>query len=468
MHRDPRWGRNEESFSEDVYLTGRMASEFVLGMEGKDREGNLLDPDGYLKTMCTIKHYVANNSERNRLNGGAASDLRALREYYAAPYRNVIQQADVRSVMTAYSTFNGEPSSYSSYLMDTLLRQTYGFNGHITSDCDSVATQNRLAYVNPYTGATMTDLEALAGSLAHGEDLECNGGYSGFGTYSSKLSRMIDAAPETDKGVFTENAADVGLLHLFTDRIATGEFDDDLAYTAAANERIANGESGQSAERLAIIDEVNREGVVLLKNNGLLPLQIPEGAYNVVIIGSWQTQTYTGLYSAGVSGNSNVNIQKGITDAIKAVNADATITTITADTISDENKAVIEAADAVVVVVGTNSNYSKEDGDRTSIALPNNLDTLISNVGKLNANTIAVMETCGAMQVKTFEDDVAALLWSSYGGLPGTRMSTTTPARSPISRASTTTTCMPPTAPTAAPTCTTRARRLRAIPSAMA
>ena len=101
MHRDPRWGRNEESFSEDVYLTGKMASEFVLGMEGKDREGNLLDPDGYLKTMCTIKHYVANNSERNRLNGGAASDLRALREYYAAPYRNVIQQADVRSPRTS-------------------------------------------------------------------------------------------------------------------------------------------------------------------------------------------------------------------------------------------------------------------------------------------------------------------------------------------------------------------------------
>ena len=234
MHRDPRWGRNEESFSEDVYLTGKMAAEFALGMEGKDREGNLLDPDGYLKTMCTVKHYVANNSERNRLNGGATTDLRAVREYYTAPYAMVIRAADIRSVMTAYSTLNGEPTSYSSYLMDTLLRQTFGFSGHVTSDCDSAATQNRHGYVNPYTGETMTDLEALAGALAHGEDLECNGGYSGFGTYATKMTRMLDAAPMTDKGVFTENTVDIGLLHMFTDRIATGEFDENLAYTAAA------------------------------------------------------------------------------------------------------------------------------------------------------------------------------------------------------------------------------------------
>ena len=418
MHRDPRWGRNEESFSEDVYLTGTMASEFVKGMEGKDRDGNLLDPDGYLKTMCTTKHYVANNSERNRLNGGATSDLRALREYYAAPYAMVIRNADVRSVMTAYSTFNGEPSSYSSYLMDTLLRQTYGFTGHITSDCDSVATQNRLAYVNPYTGETMTDLEALAGALAHGEDLECNGGYSGFGTYSSKMSRMLDAAPMTDKGVFTENAVDISLLHMFTDRIATGEFDENLAYTAAAQARVDAGEGGQSAKRLAIIDEVNREGVVMLQNNGLLPLQIPaEGDFNVVVVGSWQTNTYTGLYSAGVSGNSNVNIQKGITDAIKAKNADATFTYITSNSLTEENEAAIKAADVVVVVTGTGSSYSKEDGDRTTIALPDNQAALISNVGKMNPKTIAIMETCGAMQVKTFQNDVAAILWSSYGGL---------------------------------------------------
>ncbi len=422
MHRDPRWGRNEESFSEDVLLTGIMASEFVKGMEGKDRDGNLLDPNGYKKAMCTVKHYTANNSERNRLSGGAVSDLRAIREYYTAPYREVIQRADVSSVMTAYSTLNGEPTSYSSYLMDTLLRQTFGLNGHITSDCDSTATQNRHGYVNPYTGDTMTDLEALSGALAHGEDLECNGGYSGFGTYSSKMTKMLDAAPETDKGIFTENAVDVALLHLMTDRIGTGEFDDNLAYTAAAAARTASqsGSVGwQTLERLAIIDEINNEGVVLLKNNGLLPLQIPaEGEYNVAIVGDWQTNMYLGLYSAGASDKTNqITIQQGIVNAIKAVKADATFTLINSNSLTEENEAAIAAADVAIVVTGTNSNYSKEDGDRSTIKLPNNLDTFISTVGKLNQNTIAIMETCGEMQVKTFEDDVAALLWSSFEGL---------------------------------------------------
>ncbi len=415
MHRDPRWGRNEESFSEDVYLTGKMASEFVKGMEGRDADGNLLDPNGYKKTMCTVKHYTANNSERNRLSGGAVSDLRAIREYYTAPYRDVIQQAHVSSVMTAYSTLNGEPTSYSSYLMDTLLRQTFGLDGHVTSDCDSTATQNRHAYVNPYTGDTMTDLEALAGALAHGEDLECNGGYSGFGTYSSKMTRMIDAAPMTDKGVFTENAVDVSLHRLMAERIATGEFDEGLAYTAAAQERIDNGESGRTEARLSIIDEIDNEGVVMLKNNGVLPLAIPaEGEYNVAIVGAWQTNTYLGLYSAG---SATVNIQAGIVNAISSVNENATFTLIASDSLTDENKEAIAAADAVVVVTGTNSNYSKEDGDRTTIALPNGQADLISTVGKLNAKTIAVMETCGEMQVNTFENDVAAILWSSYQGL---------------------------------------------------
>ena len=118
-----------------------------------------------------------------------------------------------------------------------------------------------------------------------------------------------------------------------------------------------------------------------------------------------------------MSGNSNVNIQKGITDAIQAKKADASFTYITSNSLTEENEAAVKAADVVVVVTGTNSNYSKEDGDRSTIALPNNQAELISNVGKLNPKTIAIMETCGAMQVKTFQNDVAAILWSSYGGL---------------------------------------------------
>ena len=424
MQRDPRWGRNEESYSEDVFLNSEMGTQFVLGMEGKKQDGSMLDPKGYYKLVSTTKHYTANNSERNRLNGGAETDLRALREYYTAPYRNIIQNAGVSSVMTAYSTVNGEPCTISSYLMETLLRQTFGFTGYITSDCDATSSVKRHNYIDPYTGKVLTPVEQYSFAMAHGDDLECDGGYDNnqIGSYKTLAADMVSQAVETDKGVFTENQIDVSLARLMTARIKTGEFDNNLQLTIDANARKAayGSASGanQTAERLAIANQVAEEGVVMLQNNdNILPLAIPAtDPYNVVIVGSWQTNMYLGLYSTGISTNT-INIQKGITDAIKAKNANATVTYITSNTLTDANKTAISAANAVIVVVGTSSSYSAEDVDRTTNALPDNQATLISTVGKLNAKTVAVMETCGPMQVSTFQNDVAGILWSSFGGI---------------------------------------------------
>ena len=435
MQRDPRWGRNEEAYSEDPLLNAVMGSAFVKGMEGKDlTTGELLDEnEGYYKLVSTVKHYTANNSERNRLDGGAETDLRALREYYTAPYRDIIKTSDVSSLMTAYSTLNGEPCSMSSYLMDTLLRQTWGFSGYITSDCDSVSTIARHKYTNPHTGQTLTPVEQFSQALAHGEDLECSGGYnSGVGNYSSNIAAMVAAGVDTDKGVFTENQVDVSLHRLMTARMKTGEFDADLALTEAANQRLAaQQEAGgqvpnQTPERLRIAEDVAKEAVVLLQNDTpegaskpILPLAIPaQGAYKLAIVGAWQTNMYLGVYSSGQSASDKlVNIQKGITDAVKAIAPDADFTYIVNNSLADQDIAAIQAADAVVVVAGTDHSYSAEDRDRTTIILPNKQAELISQVGKLNQNTVAVLETCGPMQVDSFKDDVAAILWSSFGGV---------------------------------------------------
>ncbi len=438
MHRDPRWGRNEESYSEDPYLMSKMGSAFVQGIQGMDRNGNPLDSEGRRKINATIKHYVANNSERNRLNGGAETSLRALREYYTAPYRNVIQEADVSSVMEAYSTLNGDPCSWSSYLIETLLRQTFGFSGYMTGDCDSVMSIARHNFTNPYTGKVLTTVEQLSQAMAHGMDLECSGGYdSGNGSYGNSMANMLDQAVETDKGKFTENQLDVSLHRLMTARMQTGEWDINNPYTAAAAARIAEqtGSIGwQTAERLKMIDDMNAEAVVMLKNevptgstDKILPLAVPSsGEYKVVIVGAWQTNAYTGLYSAGQSDNTNrINIQQRIISNISEMNPNATFEYLTSYgnssssssyTLSADDQAAIAAADAVIVVAGTNNSYSAEDVDRTSIIFSNRQATLISNVGKLNPKTIAVMETCGPMQVTEFEDDVAAILWSSFLG----------------------------------------------------
>jgi len=426
MQRDPRWGRNEEAYSEDPLLNATMGTQFVLGMEGKDQDGNPLDPNGYLKSLTTIKHYTANNTEAIRTSGGADNvDLRALREYYVAPYRDVIRASDVRSVMTAYSYVNKEPCSYSSYLMDTLLRQTFGFTGHITSDCDSAKTISNLNYTNPRTGAKLTSVEQMAGALAHGEDLECNSGISAnVGDYNQLATQMVSAGVQTDKGTFTENTIDVSVHRLMTARIATGEFDEENPWTAAANERMADqaarGINNYTPERIAVVDREVDEGVVMLKNNGVLPLQIPAtGDYKVVIIGEHQTNSYLGLYSSeqrhAEDDKWRIWIGPGIEQAIKDVNPDATVTRINSNTISNED--AIRAADAVIVVTGTGSGYSSEGRDRSNTDLPNNQAQLISNVGKMNPNTVCVMETCGPMTVTAFENDVAAILWSSFGGI---------------------------------------------------
>ncbi len=438
MHRDPRWGRNEESYAEDVYLMSQMGTAFVQGVQGMDQEGNLLDPAGRRKLNPTLKHYVANNSERNRLDGGAETSMRALREYYAAPYRNIIRNADVSSIMTAYSTLNGDPCTWSSYLIDTLLRQIYGLSGHMTGDCDSVSTISRHNPVNPYTGNVMTIVEQFSQAMAHGMDLQCNGGHgSGANTYASNMASMIAQAVETDKGRFTENQLDISVHRLMTARMQTGEWDSDNIYTTEAAARVAeqSGSVGwQTPERLQLIDDVNAEAIVMLKNevpsgssDKILPLAVPaSGDYKVVIVGAWQTNTYTGLYSASQSDSTNrINIQQRIAGNISEINPEAVLTYLTgygnstssaSYTISAEDQATIAAADAVIVVAGTDNNYSKEDGDRTSIVFSNGQAALISNVGKLNPKTIAVMETCGPMQVTEFENDVAAILWSSYLG----------------------------------------------------
>ncbi len=438
MHRDPRWGRNEESYSEDVLLMSKMGTAFVQGIQGMDQEGNLLDPAGRRKLNPTIKHYVANNSERNRLDGGADTSLRILREYYAAPYRNIIREADVSSIMTAYSTLNGDPCTWSSYLIDTLLRQTYGFSGHMTGDCDSVSTISRHNFINPYTGKVLTIVEQFSQALAHGMDLQCNGGHgSGANTYASNMASMIEQAVETDKGRFTENQLDISLHRLMTARMQTGEWDSDNTFTTEAAERVAGQSSSvgwQTPERLKLIDDVNAEAVVMLKNEApvgssekILPLAVPDsGEYKVVIVGAWQTNMYQGLYSSNQSNNTNrINIQQRIASNITEKNPEATFTYLTgygnstssaSYTILDADQATIAAADAVIVVTGTDGNYSKEDGDRTSTVFSNGQATLISNVGKLNSRTVAVMETCGPMQVTQFENDVAAILWSSYLG----------------------------------------------------
>ena len=443
LSRDPRWGRNDETYSEDPYLSGVMGGRFVMGMEGKDTNGNLLDPNGYQKVITTLKHYFANNSERNRLTGGADMSERALREYYSAQYRDIVKTADVQSVMTAYSHVNGVPAALNAYILDTLLRQTWGFSGYVVSDCDSVSTIARHLYINPLTGKVITTPELFAQALAHGNDIECNGGHSSnIGTYSTNIGDMLGLM--TEKGIFTENQVDISVQRAMAARMKLGEFDGDISYVTEARTRRAAYDGvtrgNQTAERLNITEQVGEGGVVLLKNDPvtkegsataekLLPLKLPAtGPYKVALIGYSATSSFLGGYSASPGTENSVNFQLGITNAIKAINPEAEVIYNKGFTESGTNvnifwtvdPAAVElaaGADLVIVVAGTDGATSSEDSDRNSIKLPGAQADLISAVGKANKNTVLVMETCGPMEVESFKNDVPAILWSSFAGM---------------------------------------------------
>jgi beta-glucosidase len=460
LARDPRWGRNDEAFSEDPLLTTAMAAQFVNGMEGKDRSGRPLPAGkGYRKSSTTLKHYAANNSEFNRLTGTSDMDDRTLREYYTAQFRGLVEQSDPASIMSSYNRVNGVPASASVYLMDTLARQTFGFGGFFTSDCDSIfKIQDGHHWQPPGHPNPLDHIERHAFANSAGEDLDCQQGFHDEFNYGNTLPTAVGQDIVTQTGTYTENDMDVSLVRLFTARIELGEFDDEakVPWVARARAQVpagtwtnsdANNAVTETPERLAMARKAGAESIVLLKNSAvahptppnprtrrdgstgkLLPLRVPaSGPYKVAVIGHYANPPT--MYLGGYSSNQGqpgiakqVNGYQGLKRAIQAVNPAATVDFlpgVTGTSLGTVDQASVEAAanyDAVVVYAGSDERHAREDVDRATMALPGAQAALISQVAAKNPNTVVYMETMGQVDVAGFEPDVAALLWSSHNG----------------------------------------------------
>ena len=318
LARDPRWGRTDETFGEDPVHSAAMASQFVNGLEGKDQNGKPLDPNGYQKLASTIKHYLANNSEVNRLNGSSNLTEQELREYYSMVYRLIIEKTDVSSVMSsynriqiknpAYSVIQEMPGGINQYTLDTLLRQTFGFTGYVTGDCDSVniavagsgtsrtnvdgspgaanqtttsgnghgwrvPTYTNIGYPQTVGGsATMTKSQADAWAIMAGAELECNTGYgSGANSYEATgtAQAAINSGYTTPFGKMTEAAVDLACAKLLEMRIKMGEFDDKVNYG------LGTAQNTKSSGRVSWYDDARAR----LTSYGLTP-QNPSTAGN--------------------------------------------------------------------------------------------------------------------------------------------------------------------------------------------
>ncbi len=197
--RDPRWGRTGESYGEDPFLVSQIAGGFVRGMMGNDPT--------YLKTVPCGKHYFANNSEFNRHDGNAIMDSRDMREFYISPYKKLIEEDKLPSIMSSYNSVNGVPTSASKLYLDTIARRTYGLKGYITGDCSAIQE----IYTSHHY--VKTPEEATAQGLKAGVDIDCGSVYQ---------RSAIDALK---KDLITIADIDRALVNIFTIRMRLGEFD---------------------------------------------------------------------------------------------------------------------------------------------------------------------------------------------------------------------------------------------------
>jgi beta-glucosidase len=244
IFRDPRWGRGQETFGEDPYLTSKLGVAFVRGLQGSDPR--------YLKVIATPKHYAVHSGpEPERHSFDANSDERDLRETYLPAFRATVVEARAESVMCAYNRTNTEPCCANKKLMIDILRNEWGFDGYVVSDCGAITDiwkGHRFA---------KSEAEASAVSVKMGTDLACGREYAA----------LIEAVK---KGLIRERDIDLSLKRLMAARFKLGMFDppDMVAYA-----RIPFSENDKPAHRELAL-KTARESIVLLKNeNKTLPLK---------------------------------------------------------------------------------------------------------------------------------------------------------------------------------------------------
>jgi len=287
LFRDPRWGRGQETYGEDPYLTGRLAVPFIRGLQGDDPR--------YLKTIATVKHYAVHSGpEPERHQFDAFVSERDLRESYLPHFETGVREGGARSVMCAYNRVFGSPACGSELLLERILRREWGFPGYVVGDCgaiDDIFRRHRVLQTAP---------EASALGVRTGTDLDCGRAYPS----------LLNAVRQ---GLLPEQAIDTAVTRLFLARFQLGMFDPPESVRWA---QIPIGVLDQPSHR-ALAVQVARESIVLLKNAGsLLPLRKDLGTIAVVGPNADQWRMLLGNYN-GIPADP-VTPLRGIREAVSA------------------------------------------------------------------------------------------------------------------------------------------------------
>ncbi|MEZ5070852.1 MAG: glycoside hydrolase family 3 N-terminal domain-containing protein [Bacteroidales bacterium] len=340
IFRDPRWGWGMETYGEDPYLTSQLGMEVVRGLQG--------DHPKYLKAGACAKHYAVHSGpEELRHEFDAISSLKDLHETYLPAFKALVTEANVESVMGAYNRVLGEPACASQLLLQDILLKDWGFKGHILSDCWAIN--------DFHTGHMVTKdvAESAALALNMGVSLNCGSAY-----------RSLKEA--LDRGLITEETLDQRLRTLFITRFELGLFDPpEMNPYNAVDESIINSEAHAVLAREAAV-----KSLVLLKNNGVLPLDPnirnlfvtgPQANNGTVLLGNYYGMSkelvniLEGI-TARVSAGTTVDYRMGVLDYTENVNP------------MDWASGGARTADATIVVLGISQLLEGEEGE--SLASP--------------------------------------------------------------------------------------------------
>lgn len=409
IFRDPRWGRGHETFGEDPYLTSRLGVRYVEGLQGHD--------ENYMKVAACAKHFAVHSGpEALRHEFNAVCNEQDLRETYLPAFQACVQEAKVETVMGAYNRTNGEPCCGSKTLLQDILRDEWGFEGHVTSDCWAIKDFHEGHHV------TTSPMESVAMAMNNGCDLNC-----GF-----LFAQLVHAVQE---GMVSEERLDEAVVNLYTTRMKLGvlgseqenEFDK-IPYTVV-----------DSKEMRELNLSVARRSVVLLKNeNQTLPLD-KKKIKTIGVIGpnAANRRSLVGNYEGTASRYITVleGIQDYVGDDVRVLYSegchlykDRTSGLAQANDRASEVRGVCEESDVIIAVMGLDATLEGEEGDtgneygsgdKPSLALPG-LQHEIIKTAKESGKPVILVNLSGSAMALTWEDEhLDAILQGWYPGAQG-------------------------------------------------
>ena len=401
IFRDPRWGRGMETYGEDPYLTSQLGIQCVLGLQGNHPT--------YLKTGACAKHYAVHSGpEALRHEFDAVTTMKDLHETYLPAFKALVTEANVESVMGAYNRVNGEPACASDMLLQDILLNDWGFKGHILSDCGAIS--------DFHTGHMLTGdaAESAALALNMGVSLNCGNSFRALGE-------------ALERGLVTESTIDERLATLFITRFELGLFDPpEMNPYKQLDEEVINSE-----EHAQLAYEAAASSIVLLKNNGILPLNPdmkklyvtgPQANNGTVLLGNYYGMSkklvniLEGITSR-VSAGTTLDYRMGVLEYQENVN--------TVDWVTGGAR----EAEATIAVLGISQLMEGEEGeslasptkgDRIDLNLPANQLDYLKRMKKDNEKPIIVVLTGGSpITMPEVEELADAIVWVWYPGQEG-------------------------------------------------